>query len=53
MKELYIAPELNVICFAPVERLANEGEVFFGTLLDASGHKESAGVQAGDLELDL
>lgn len=26
MKELYSSPELNVICFAPVERLANSDE---------------------------
>ena len=29
MKELYISPELNVICFAPVERLANDADLLF------------------------
>lgn len=25
MKELYIAPEVEILCFAPLEALANEG----------------------------
>lgn len=55
MKELYIAPELNVICFAPVERLAVDGEIEMDTLLDVSGDGavESAGRENGDLDLDL
>ena len=27
MKELYTSPELKITCFAPVERLANDGEI--------------------------
>lgn len=34
MKELYISPVLNVLCFAPVERLAN---ISFDDLLEAAG----------------
>lgn len=33
MKELYISPVLNVLCFAPVERLA----LSFDDLLEAAG----------------
>lgn len=55
MKELYIAPELNVLCFAPVERLAVDGEINFDILQDVSGEgpAESAGRENGDLDLDL
>ena len=56
MKELYIAPELNITCFAPVERLANaaeDDEIIFDNLLDVGGLKPSAGRQEGDLDLDL
>ena len=53
MKELYIAPELNITCFAPCERLAADDELFFDDLLDVGGLKPSAGVQDGDLDLDL
>ncbi|MBR5529253.1 MAG: hypothetical protein IKU57_02135 [Oscillospiraceae bacterium] len=54
MKELYIAPELNVICFAPVERLAADGEINFDDLLDAGGLKpEASRDPEGDLDLDL
>ena len=54
MKELYIAPELNITCFAPCERLANaDDELFFDDLLDVGGLKPSAGHQDGDLDLDL
>ena len=27
MKELYTSPEMEIVCFAPVERLANGGKV--------------------------
>lgn len=56
MKELYIAPELNVICFAPVERLAAEdkSEINFDDLLDAGGFWSPASRdEQGDLDLDL
>lgn len=44
MKELYIAPELNLLCFAPVENLASLGtNIFdFDTLLEASGQLSGA-----------
>ena len=44
MKELYISPVLNVLCFAPVERLAN---ISFSDLLDASNNT-SGGAQVKD-----
>ena len=56
MKELYIAPELNVVCFAPVERLAANGEINFDDLLDAAGGWQPEGAsrdENGDLDLDL
>ena len=57
MKELYIAPELNVTCFAPCERLAADDELFFDDLLDVgagnNNAKPSAGYDEGDLDLDL
>lgn len=55
MKELYISPVLNVLCFAPVERLAN---ISFGDLLEAGGitgdatQKDEASVE-GDKDLPL
>ena len=56
MKELYIAPELNVICFAPVERLAANGEINFDDLLDAAGGWQPDGAsrdEQADLDIDL
>lgn len=50
MKGPYIAPELTVTCFAPVERLAAEESVLnFGDLLAASGSQKPAGKSEGDL----
>jgi len=50
MKELYIAPELNVLCFAPSEKLAN---ISFDNLL-ASGEKGEAVVPSDtDISIDL
>ena len=41
MKELYIAPELELLCFAPAERVAN-GVVDFDNILGGGeGVKES------------
>lgn len=50
MKELYIAPELNVICFAPVERLANdENPLNIDLLMDVSIYgSERPGASIGD-----
>ena len=55
MKELYISPELNVTCFAPVERLANN-ELEIESLLDITTYgevKPSAGEEEGDFGLDI
>lgn len=43
MKELYISPVLNVICFVPVERLANNEELKMDLMMDVAvyGAKES------------
>lgn len=51
MKELYIAPELNLLCFAPVENLASQGVNIFDldNLLDAAGEGPSAGVKDEDI----
>ena len=52
MNEQYIAPELQVVCFAPVERLANDSDV--DLLLDISGgNTPSAGFDDGDFGLDI
>lgn len=37
MKELYISPEAKLTCFAPVENLANQGNVTMDDLLLAGG----------------
>ena len=56
MKELYISPELNVLCFAPVERLANTDP--YGIQLAADlgngglGNEASPG-DDGDFGLDI
>ena len=51
MKELYIAPELKVTCFVPVERLANsEDPLKLELLMDVTvyGSDPSAGVSIED-----
>ena len=57
MKELYISPELNVICFAPVERLANsDDQLAIGsmrTINTYSGQESSVDVEIGDFGMDL
>lgn len=42
MKELYISPELKVLCFAPVERLALDLNDFvdFDNIVENSGADE-------------
>ena len=35
MKELYIAPEVEVLCFAPMEKLATD--IDFGDLIGGGG----------------
>ena len=52
MNEQYIAPELQVVCFAPVEKLA--GELDADLLLDISGgNGPSAGFKDGDFGIDI
>lgn len=54
MKELYIAPELKVTCFAPVERLAADVSISFDDLLSKAGpgYRPQAGV-SGETDIDL
>jgi len=53
MKELYISPVLNVLCFAPVERLAS-GTINFDDLLAAGGNaSEASRDNENDLDIDL
>ena len=52
MKELYISPVLNVLCFAPVERLANT--ITFDDLLNAGGlNPEASRDDEGDIDINL
>ncbi len=55
MKELYISPELNVICLAPVERLATSIDPLkVDLLMDASTcGGERPGVSVGDDDFGL
>ena len=57
MKELYISPELNVICFVPVERLANsEDPLKIDLLMDVSTYGASelgTSIEDGDFGLDI
>lgn len=59
MKELYISPELNVICFAPVERLANNEDLLndpLANVMNVSTYGTSepgASVEDGDFGLDI
>lgn len=49
MKELYISPVLNVLCYAPVERLA----VDFGDLYLDSDADDEVISEEGDLGMDI
>ena len=56
MKELYISPELNVICFAPVERLANNDLLETELMLDISvrgAQQPGASIGDDDFGLDI
>ena len=56
MKELYISPELNVLCFAPVERLANSDPygIQLAINLDEGGLRdETSPGDDGDFSLDI
>ena len=54
MKKEYVAPQLEIVCFAPVERLASVIE--FDSLLDLTtgGNKvEIINPSGGDVSIDL
>ena len=53
MKELYIAPEVEVLCFAPVENLATD--IDFGDLIGGGGGSTLPGVdkESGDVIIPL
>ena len=57
MKELYISPVLNVVCFAPVERLAaNEELLKIDSLMDVSTYGDNqpgASIRDDDFGLDI
>ena len=57
MKELYISPALNVVCFAPVERLANSDDLLkIDLLMDVTvygANEPSAGFDDGDFGMDI
>ena len=55
MKEFYIAPELELLCLAPAERIAEEtigAEVEFEEVLGAAGSGPST-IPDEDVELDI
>ena len=57
MKEQYISPQLDVVCFAPVERLANDPDQFDLTSMmeigTFGGNKPSAGFDDGDFGFEI
>ena len=57
MKELYISPELNVICFAPVERLANSDDLLqLDLLMDVSrygANEPGASIEDDDFGFEI
>lgn len=57
MKELYVSPELNIVCFAPVERLANgEDPLKIDLLMDVStygANEPGASIEDDDFGLDI
>ena len=51
MKETYKSPELELLCLAPAERLANNSEIDFDHL---AGNPSGGGsFTQGDTEIDL
>lgn len=50
MKKLYIAPELELLSLAPAERLANEVEIDFDTMLGSGG---TGVVSQPDIDIDV
>lgn len=53
MEELYVSPQLNVICFAPVERLADLGDLTKSLPDVSGGQKPGASVEDEDFGMDL
>ena len=50
MKETYISPELELLCLAPAERIANNQEIDFDILTGGPG---GGSYTQGDTEIDL
>ena len=50
MKEIYKSPELELLCLAPAERLANNSEIDFDTLTGGTG---GGSYTQGDTEIDI
>ena len=55
MKELYTSPEMKVLCFAPVERLANSNITMDDLLgkLEISGADHPTSWNQDDIEIGL
>lgn len=53
MKELYISPELNVICFMPVERIAQNENIDGDDVLLANDPSDPFGGSGDDFGFDL
>lgn len=54
MKELYIAPEWKIVCFAPLQQLANTDPFGIATILDLDdGSEPETGISGGGGDLDM
>lgn len=56
MNKLYIAPELKVVCFGPVEKIAVDVGLDFDDLLNIGGElneQPGASIIDGDISVDL
>lgn len=55
MKELYITPEMNIVCFAPVQSLANTDPMDIPTVfgLDGGEGNETDESPGSDFGFDL
>lgn len=53
MKELYISPELQVLCFAPEQRLANTDPFNINPVLDLGGGLTNETSPGGDDDFGL
>ena len=49
MKETYISPELELLCLASEERLANNGSIDFDVVLGGSGSQTGTDSEKGDV----